>query len=104
MQQSPNSLVEAIAAHVIILVSPISFPNLQLDANWSEELEGVTIIHHNDGTGLLSGPFPLSSQHIRSDQILSEREGAMGTRRNQEILPMGREEQGVEAHFKGPRM
>src|SRR5437763_12143505 len=50
------------------------------------------------------GPFPLSSQHIRSDQIVSEREGAMGTRRNQEILPMGREEQGVEAHFKGPRM
>src|SRR5947207_11627379 len=82
----------------------ISFPNLQLDANWSEELEGVTIIHHSDGTSLLSGPFPLTSQHIRSDQIVSEREGAMGTRRNQEILPMGREEQGVEAQFKGPRM
>src|SRR5436309_6567716 len=49
-------------------------------------------------------PFPLNSQHIRSDQIVSDREGAMGTRRNQEILPMGREEQGVEAHFKGPRM
>ena len=28
----------------------------------------------------------------------------MGTRGNQDILPMGREEHGVEAHFKGPRM
>jgi hypothetical protein len=29
----------------------------QLDADWSEELEGLTITHRSDGTSLLSGPL-----------------------------------------------
>lgn len=29
-----------------------------LDADWSEELEGVTITHRDDGTSLLSGRLP----------------------------------------------
>jgi hypothetical protein len=28
-----------------------------LDADWSEELEDLTITHRNDGTSLLSGPL-----------------------------------------------
>jgi hypothetical protein len=28
-----------------------------LDADWSEELEGLTITHRSDGTSLLSGPL-----------------------------------------------
>jgi hypothetical protein len=28
-----------------------------LDADWSEELEGMTITHQSDGTSLLSGPL-----------------------------------------------
>jgi hypothetical protein len=28
-----------------------------LDADWSEELEGMTITHRDDGTSLLSGPL-----------------------------------------------
>jgi hypothetical protein len=28
-----------------------------LDADWSEELEGLTITHRRDGTSLLSGPL-----------------------------------------------
>jgi hypothetical protein len=29
-----------------------------LDADWSEELEGLTITHLSDGTSLLSGKLP----------------------------------------------
>jgi hypothetical protein len=29
----------------------------QLDTDWSEELEGLTITHRSDGTSLLSGPL-----------------------------------------------
>jgi len=28
-----------------------------LDADWSEEFEGLTITHQSDGTSLLSGPL-----------------------------------------------
>ena len=28
-----------------------------LDADWSEELEGLTITHHSDGTSQLYGPL-----------------------------------------------
>lgn len=43
-----------------------------LDADWSEELEGLTITHRDDGTSLLSGP--LVDQSILHGLLLKVRD------------------------------
>jgi hypothetical protein len=43
-----------------------------VDADWSEELEGMTITHRRDGTSLLSGP--LADQSMLQGLLLKVRD------------------------------